>query len=158
MNSFSDEPVLVPPSAQRDWKRWLAIAAAVALAAVVIYIPVSKNLVEERAHDAQRGERQGVLTEISVDGAPHTLELTWVRGHFAPILKPAPAPGTTLDLSGRFGSETLTWNTEIGAFGPGNFEVDPYAHYKLSLRLKNADRELWKDSLWAYGVHDSHDH
>ena len=158
MSSFSDEPVLLAPTARNNWKRWVAILAAIALAAVVIYIPVSKDLMDERAHDAKRGERQGVLVDITVNGAPHTIELTWARGHFAPILKPAPAPGTTLDISGRFGSETLSWNAELGAFGPCTAEVDPYAHYKLSLALKNAGSTLWKDTLWAYGVHDSHDH
>ncbi len=158
MSNYSDEPVLVKPDVRRDWKRWAALAVALLVTATVIYIPVNKDLMDERAHDARRGPRQGVLLDLSVDGAPHTLELTWFEGHFAPVLTPAPVAGTTLRLSGRFGEETLAWNAEKGAFGPAAAEVDPYSHYKLSLRLERDDRVLWSDSAWAYGVHEGHDH
>lgn len=158
MSQFSDEPVLVQPSARRDWKRWAAAGLALLVTGVFVYIPVNKALTEERAHEARRGTRKGVLLDLSVDGAPHTLELTWYQGHFAPALAPAPAPGTTLRLKSRVGEETLSWNTELGVFGPGAAEVDPYSHYKLSLRLEREGRVLWSDSAWAYGIHDTHGH
>lgn len=158
MSTFSDEPVLVKPDARRDWKRWAAVAVALVITGVVVYIPVDKSLTEERAHEAPRGPKQGVLVNLTLDGAPHTLEFTWLRTRFAPVLDPAPAPGTTLRIAGRFGTETLSWNSELGAFGPGSFDIDPYAHYKLSLRLEREGRALWRDTVWAYGVHDTHGH
>lgn len=158
MSSYSDEPVLLAPTARNNWKRWVAILAALAIAAIVIYIPVSKDLLDERAHDAKRGERQGVITDISVDGTAHTIELTWANGHLAPILKPAPAPDAQLHVSGRFGKESLTWNATLGAFGPTTAEVDPYSHYEVSLRLENAGKLLWSDTLWAYGIVEGHNH
>lgn len=158
MSTFSDEPVFVKPDARSNWKRWTAIAVALFITGLVIYIPIDKKIMEERSHEAPRGERQGVLLNISVDGAPHTLELTWYGGRFAPVLKPEPASGTTLHLKGRFGKETLTWNSELGAFGPGTIGIDPLSHYKLSLRLEREGRTLWSDTTWAYGVHDSHGH
>ncbi len=158
MSTFSDEPVLVKPDARRDWKRWAALGAALLATGLVIYVPLDKARKEEAAHDARRGQRQGVLLDLALDGAPHTLELTWARDRFAPILSPAPAPGTTLRISGRFGDETLSWNESLGAFGPTQAEVDPYAHYRLSLRLEREGRSLWPDTAWAYGIHDTHGH
>lgn len=158
MNTFSDEPVLVKPDARRDWKRWAAAALALLVTGIVVYIPVNKAVMEERAHEARRGERQGVLLDLALDGAPHTLELTWWQGRFAPVLRPAPAPGTTLRLKSRFGDEELTWDAEKGAFGPAQTEVDPYSHYKLSIRIRREGRVLWRDTVWAYGIHDTHGH
>lgn len=158
MNTFSDEPVLVKPDARRDWKRWAAAALALFVTGLVVYVPLDKARTEEKAHDAPRGPRQGVLLNLTLEGAPHTLELTWNQGRFAPVLQPAPLPGTTLRLAGRFGEETLSWNAELGAFGPATATVDPYAHYKLSLRLEREGRTLWRDGAWAYGIHDSHGH
>ncbi len=159
MSSYSDEPVLVKPSAGGAWKRWLAIIVVVAAAGAVVYVPLGKSRMDERAHHAERGERQGARYSITLDGAPHTLELTWMRDQFAPVLTPAPAPGTTLRLKSRLGAETLAWNTEAGCFGPTTFGgVDPYEHYKLSLRIEREGARLWSDTLWAYGVHDTHGH
>lgn len=158
MSTYSDEPVLVKPNARRDWKRWAAAAVALFVTGLVVYIPLDEMRTEEKAHDAPRGSRQGVLLDLTLEGTPHTLELTWSQGRFAPVLQPAPAAGTTLRLAGRFGEETLSWNTELGAFGPTAAAVDPYAHYKLSLRLEREGRVLWRDTAWAYGIHDSHGH
>ncbi len=158
MNTFSDEPILVKPTARGAWKRWVAIAIALIVTGSVLYIPFDKARMEELAHDAKRGSHQGALYEISVDGAPHTLELTWMKGGFAPVLDPAPADGVTLRLKATPGSEDLRWNPETKCFGPTNFKVDPYAHYKLKLRLEKEGRILWRDTLWALGVHDSHGH
>lgn len=158
MSNFSDEPVLVKPDARRDWKRWAAAAVALFITGTVIYIPLNESRMEENAHHAPRGPKQGVVVNLSVDGTAHTLELTWYKGHFCPILTPAPSPGTTLRLAGRFGEETLAWNADLGAFGPGSADVDPYSHYKLSLRLEREGRTLWRDTVWAYGAHSEHDH
>lgn len=158
MSNFSDEPVLVKSDARRDWKRWAAAAVALLITGIIVYIPIDKKVMEERSHDARRGSHQGVLLDISVDGAPHTLELTWNRGRFAPVLSPAPTAGTTLRIKGRFGEETLSWNAELGAFGPGATPIDPYSNYKLSLRMERENRVLWSDTAWAYGIHDSHGH
>jgi hypothetical protein len=158
MSTFSDEPVLVKSDVRRDWKRWAAAAAALLVTGLIVYVPVEKARKEEAAHHATRGPRQGVLVKLTVEGAPHTLELTWNRGRFAPILTPAPAAGVSLRLAGRFGEETLAWNSELGVFGPGKADVDPYAHYKLRLRLEREGRTLWSDTVWAYGIHDTHGH
>ena len=158
MSSFSDEPILVKPTARGTWKRWAGIALALLVTGAVIYVPIDKARMEEKAHDAKRGPRQGALYEISVDGVPHTLELTWKRDRFAPVLTPAPAEGVTLRLQGSAGAEGLRWNPEDGCFGPGSFTIDPYAHYKLKLRLEKDGLTLWQDRLWALGVHDSHGH
>jgi hypothetical protein len=158
MSTYSDEPVLVKPNARRDWKRWALAALALFATGLIVYIPLDKARKEEAAHHAARGPRQGVLLPLSLEGAPHTLELTWVRGHFAPVLDPAPAADATLRIAGRFGEETLTWNAELGAFGPTQAQVDPYAHYKLRLRLERGGRALWSDTVWAYGIHDTHGH
>jgi hypothetical protein len=158
MSTFSDEPVLVKPDARRDWKRWAAAGVALLITGLVVYVPIDKKVMEERAHDARRGERAGVLVDLSVEGTPHTLELTWNRANFAPVLNPEPAAGTTLRIKGRFGEEVLSWNAELGAFGPGSIAIDPYSHYKLSLRLEREGRVLWRDTVWAYGYHDTHGH
>ena len=160
MSSFSDEPVLVRPTVRGSWKRWLAIAAALGITGAVIYTPLSKSSMDERAHDARRGPRQGALYPLTLDGVAHTLELTWsTSGDFAPALQPAPPAGTTLRLESRLGTQTLGWNAGQACFGPTTFgNVDPYSHYKLSLRLEREGRVLWKDTLWAYGIHDAHDH
>jgi hypothetical protein len=158
MSQFSDEPVLVPPSARRDWKRWGAAALALVATGLVVYVPLDKARKEEAAHHALRGERQGVLLKFAIKDVPHSLELTWARGRFAPVLTPPPPPGAILRMKGRFGEEVLSWNPELGAFGPGATDIDPYAHYKVSLRLEIEGRNVWGDTVWAYGIHDTHDH
>lgn len=158
MSSFSDEPVLVKPDRKSAWKFRLMIGVAVLIAGAAIYIPWDKARMEELAHEAERGSRQGTLVRLTIDGLPHTLELTWMRGRFAPVLDPAPAAGTTLTLKSRRGSGVLNWDAEKKCFGPVDFEVDPYSHYKLDLKLERDGRELWSDTAWAYGIHDSHGH
>lgn len=160
MSSYSDEPVLVKPTARGSWKRWLAIAIALGVTGAVIYIPYNEGRIEELAHHAKRGSRQGAVYPLTLDGVAHTIELTWgPGGQFAPVLDPAPAAGTTLRIDCRLGDETLKWNAEQGCFGPTTFGgVDPYAHYKLGLRLERDGKTLWSDTLRAYGVHDSHGH
>lgn len=158
MNTFSDEPILVKPSASSTWKRRLGIAFALLVAGAVLYIPIDKARMEELAHEAKRGTHQGALYNLTVEGVPHTLELSWMKGRFAPVLDPAPAEGVTLLLEATPGTETLRWNPELKCFGPVSYAVDPYAHYKLRLRLEQDGRTLWRDSLWALGVHDAHDH
>ncbi len=158
MSTFSDEPVLVKPDARRDWKRWALAALALVATGLIAYVPFDKYQKEKAAHYAPRGQHEGVLVNLELEGAAHTLELTWNRGRFAPILQPAPAAGTQLRIAGRFGDETLSWNEELGAFGPTQGQVDPYAHYKLRLRLQREGRTLWHDTVWAYGIHDHHGH
>jgi hypothetical protein len=160
MSSYSDEPVLVKPTARGSWKRWLAIVLALGLTGAVIYIPYDNARLEELAHDVKRGPRQGALYPLNLDGVAHTLELTWgPGGQFAPVLDPAPAAGTTLRIDCRLGDETLAWNATQGCFGPTTFGgADPYSHYKLSLRLERDGRVLWSDTLRALGIHEGHGH
>ncbi len=159
MTTFSDEPVLVKTKAgRRDWRRWVVGALALTISGLFVYVPIEKHRLAEAAHYAPRGERQGVKVEFVADNTPHSLELTWLRGRFTPILTPPPPEGATLELSGRFGSDTLTWNAELGAFGPGSHDVDPYDHYKLKLALKVGEKVWWRDTVWAYGIHDTHGH
>jgi hypothetical protein len=158
MSTYSDEPVLVKPDAKSTRKLWLLVSVALAAAGLIVYIPIDKARMEERAHHAERGPRQGTLIRLEIEGRPHTLELTWFQNRFAPVLDPAPAEGVTLSLRSRKGSETLAWNAELACFGPVAFEVDPYAHHKLSLRLEKAGATLWQNTAWAYGIHDTHGH
>ncbi|TAG32524.1 MAG: hypothetical protein EAZ36_02135 [Verrucomicrobia bacterium] len=136
------------------------MSGALGIAGAALYIPIDQVWMDMRAHDAQRGERSGARYAITLDGAPHTLELSWAgEGQFAPILVPAPAVGTRLWLKSRFGAETLEWSNKISAFGPTTGGgANPFAHHKLSLRLERGNQVLWKDTLWAYGIHDSHAH
>lgn len=158
MNAYSDEPVLVKAPRRLSTLHWIAIAATLALAGALIYIPIDKARMDARAHDAARGPHSGSLYNISIEGRPHTLELAWAEGGFAIVLQPAPAPGTTLTVSSRAGEETLEWNEKLVTFGPGKIDADPYSHYKLNLVLRNAGKVVWKESLWAYAYHDPHGH
>ena len=158
MSTYSDEPVLVKPDAKTTRKLWTVAAVALFVTGLIVYIPIDKARMEDRAHHAERGSRKGTLLQLEIDGRPHTLELTWFRNRFSPVLEPAPTDGVTLYLKNRKGTETLAWNTELGCFGPVAFEVDPYAHHKLTLRLEKSGRTLWRDTAWAYGIHDTHGH
>jgi hypothetical protein len=158
MNTFSDEPILVKPTRRSTWKRRLGIAFALIITGAVLYVPYDQARMEELAHEAKRGPHQGALYDLTVDGAAHTLELSWMNGRFAPVLTPAPAEGVTLHLQASPGTEELRWNPEAKCFGPVSYAVDPYAHYKLRLRLEKDGRTLWRDALWVLGVHDAHGH
>jgi hypothetical protein len=158
MSSYSDEPVLVPPDARRDWKRWALVILALAATGIVVYIPIDRAKKDEAAHYARRGPHDGVLLPLELRGVPHTLELAWAINRFAPVLVPPPPPDMTLHLKGKFGAETLKWNAQLGAFGPTAAFIDPFGHYKVSVRLEEAGEVLWSDTVWAYGIHDSHDH
>ncbi len=153
MSTYSDEPVLLMATAKSSWKLWVIIACALFIAGAIIYVPINKEHMGKRARYAERGSRQGALVRIEIDSQPHTLELTWFHNRFAPVLDPAPAEGITLSLSSRKGAETLIWNTELACFGPVAFEVNPYAHHKLSLRIEKTGVTLWQDTVWAYGIH-----
>jgi hypothetical protein len=160
MHTYSDEPVLIKAPRRLASRHWIAIVLTLGIAGSAIYIPIHKALMEERAHHSPRGPHGGALHSISVDGKPFTLELAWLKNNFTLVLKPVPAPGTTLVLSSRAGTETLSWNEKLGAFGPGTAVIDPYSHYKLGLTLLLEGRKLWEGSLWAYGYHEhgAHDH
>jgi hypothetical protein len=158
MNAYSDEPVLIKAPRRFSTKHWIAIAATVALAGALIYIPIDKARMDTRAHDIARGPHSGSLYNISIEGRAHTLELAWAQNGFAIVLQPPPVKGTTLTLSCRVGDETLEWNEKLGTFGPGKLTVDPYGHYKVDLALRNDGKALWRDSLWAYGYQDHHGH
>ena len=157
--SYSDEPVLVRPT-RRPVRLWLAIGAVALLLASLAYIPWHKHRLEELAHDATRGPRSGASYPVTLAGQPHQIELGWVQGpSFAIGLTPPPPAGATLQLRSRPGNETLAWNDELQAFGPGTARINPYNHYKLKLTLLDANgARLWSDSLWALGVHDTHGH
>ncbi len=154
--SYSDEPVLVTPA--RRWSAKTAIIAALVLTLVggIIYIPFYQKNLDHEAHEVRRGPNQGSLYDISINGAPHTLELGWIAPALSAVLTPAPGPGTTLEVAGDFGRETLSWSAEENRFGPAATRIDPYAHHKVKLTLRQDGRILWSDTLWAYGIHDSH--
>ncbi len=157
--SYSDEPVLVRP-ARRPLGRWLAIGGVLLLLASVAYIPWQNHRLHDLAHDAERGERGGTVHSIDIAGTEHRLSLGWVRGPvFAVGCTPPPPEGSTLIVKGRFGTDTLPWNTEQNAFGPGQSIVSPREHYKLKLTLLDASgATLWSGTRWAYGVVDDHHH
>jgi hypothetical protein len=156
--AYSDEPVLV--TAPRRWsvKAIVAIAFVMALVGGILFIPLYQHNLDEEAHDVPRGPHQGASYNISVDGKPRTIELGWVAPALSVVITPAPAADTTLEVAGDFGTETLAWNAELNGFGPGKLRVDPYAHTKVDLVLREGARVLWRDTLWAYGIHDTHGH
>lgn len=158
MHAYSDEPTLIKAPRRFSAKHWIAIAFTLGIAGGALYIPIDKSRMEKRSHDARRGPRSGTLHSITVEGKPCTLELTWSKTSFAPVLEPVPAPGTQLIVSSRAGKETLNWNEKLGAFGPGTVEISPYSHYELDLALISSGKTIWKDSLWAYGYHDPNAH
>lgn len=156
---YSDEPVLVPPT-RRPIRRWLAIVGTMLLLALVAYVPWQKHHLDELAHDATRGDRSGAVYPAVLDGQTYQVELGWVRGpHFAIGVTPTPPAGTTLKLNGRFGTEMLTWNDELQAFGPGSAIVSPYQHLQLTLTFFDTNnRRLLKQKRWAFGVVSGHSH
>ncbi len=157
--AYSDEPVLVRPTS-RPIGRYVAIGAIFLLLALLAYIPWQKQHMDERAHDVDRGPRGGASYDVTIGGQPHQISLGWVRGPvFAITLTPAPATGTTLKVKSSFGEETLAWNDELQAFGPGTLSANPYEHYKLKLSLMDASGTvLWSDTRWAFGVVSGHQH
>lgn len=156
--AYSDEPNLVTPARPWSPKTIVLVAVVLALVGGVLSIPFYQKNLEHEAHEARRGEHRGALYDITVAGAPHTIELGWIAPAFSAVLKPAPATGAILEVSGDFGRETLVWNAAENRFGPGATRLDPYAHQKVKLTLRQGDRVLWRDTLWLYGVHDTHGH
>ncbi|MFA6289866.1 MAG: hypothetical protein WC661_20990 [Opitutaceae bacterium] len=156
--AYSDEPVLVKPARRWSPKALVAIALVVLLVGGVLSIPFYQSHLDEAAHHVRRGQHQGALYDIAVAGTPHTLELGWIAPAFSAVLSPSPADGTTLDVSADFGDETLSWNAAKQCFGPGVARLDPYAHHKVKLTLRQGGRVLWSDTLWLYGVPAGHDH
>lgn len=156
--AYSDEPHLVSPS--RRWSPKVIAATVLVLAIVggILSIPLYQRNLDEAAHHIPRGPHRGAAYEITVNGTPHTLELGWIAPAFSAVLTPAPADGATLEVSADFGRETLTWNAAENRFGPGATSIDPYSHHKVKLTLRQGDRVLWRDTLWLYGIHDSHGH
>lgn len=155
---YSDEPNIVTPA--RRWSPKVIVITVLVLAAVggILSIPFYQKNLDAEAHHARRGPHGGALYDISVDGAAHTIELGWIAPAFSAVLAPAPAEGVTLEVSGDFGRETLTWDVAQNRFGPGSLKLNPYGHYKVKLVLRQSDRVLWKDTLWLYGIHDTHGH
>ena len=156
--SYSDEPILVAPARRWPLKTVGGIALVLLFVGGILLIPLYQNHLDEAAHRVRRGEHQGALYDISIGGAPHTLELGWTAPAFSAVLSPAPAAGTTLEVEGDFIHETLAWNPAKKCFGPGTTRMDPYAHHKVKLVLHQGDRVLWRDTLWCYGIHDAEGH
>lgn len=157
--AYSDEPVLVRP-ARRPIGRWLAIGGTLLVLASVAYIPWQSHHMDELAHDATRGSHGGTAYDVTFGGATHNLEIYWVRGPVFAVACTPPAPaGSSLRVEGRFGADTLPWDEEQKAFGPGQTTVSPRDHYKLKLTLLGPDGStLWSGTRWAYGVVDDHHH
>jgi hypothetical protein len=159
MSDFTDEPVLLKPDSKSRAKLFVALGLGLALAAAVLYVPWSKERMEKLAHYAARGPALGAVYPLQLEGRPYTLELTWTPEQFAPVLSPPPPADIVLSLRSRQGEEVLTWDAAVGRFGPTRGKpIDPYAHHKLQLRLMRGESILWADTLWAYGVHDTHGH
>jgi hypothetical protein len=159
MAMYSDEPVLMVPTARSRVWRWVAVVAVLLGTGLVIAIPWQKAQMEKRAHDATRGTRGGVVVKFTAEGTAYTLELPWYGDYFAPILTPIPVAGTMLRMEGRMGpEEVLAWKADPGCFGPSAHKISPYDHYKLRLSLERAGQVLWRDTVWAYGFHDTHGH
>lgn len=156
--SYSDEPVLVAPSRRWSLKNVVAIAAVLLLVGGILSIPLYQNHLDEAAHRARRGSHQGALYDINIGGAPHTLELGWIAPAVSAALSPEPAAGVTLEVDGDFIHETLAWNPAQKCFGPGATRLDPFAHHKVKLTLRQGGRVLWRGTLWCYGIHDEHTH
>jgi hypothetical protein len=156
--SYSDEPNLIAPSRRWPLKNIAALVAVIVLVGGILAVPFYQKNLDHRAHDVRRGDTQGALYDITLDGTPATIELGWIARAFSAVVKPAPAADTTLEVSGDFGRETLPWNAAENRFGPGSTRLDPYAHHKVKLTLRQAGRILWTDTLWAYGIHDTHGH
>ena len=156
--AYSDEPNLVAPARRWSPKTIALIALVLSLVGGVIFIPFYQHNLDEEAHDARRGPHRGALYDITIDGSPRTIELGWIAPAFSAVVEPAPAPETTLEVVGDFGRETLAWNAAEKRFGPGKFRIDPYAHSKVKLTLRQGDRVLWTDTLWLYGIHDTDGH
>ena len=156
--AYSDEPNLVTPARRWSPKTIIVVALVLALVGGLLSIPLYQHNLDEAAHDIPRGPHKGALYNLTLNNTSHTLELGWIAPAFTAVLSPAPAAGTVLEVSGDFGTETLPWNAAENRFGPGSSRLDPYAHYKVKLTLRSGDRILWRDSLWCYGVHDTHGH
>lgn len=156
--AYSDEPVLVAPARRWSGKTIALVTTVLVLVGGILWIPFFQKNLDHEAHEARRGPHRGALYDLQIDGVPHTLELGWIAPAFSAVLTPAPSSGTTLEVSGDFGSETLSWNSTENRFGPGSTRIDPYAHHKVKLTLRQPGRVLWRDTLWAYGFHDTQGH
>ena len=156
--AYSDEPNLVAPARRWSPKTLVLVALVLAVVGGFLAIPLYQHVLDERAHEVRRGPHHGALYDISISGAPHTLELGWIAPAFSAVLTPAPAATVTLEVSGDFGRETLAWNTAENRFGPGKLKLDPYAHTRVTLILRDGDRPLWTGDLWLYGVPSDHEH
>ena len=156
--AYSDEPVLVTPARRWSPKIIGAIAAVLLFVGGILSIPLYQSHVDDAAHHARRGPHQGALYDITVAGAPHTLELGWIAPAFSAVLSPDPTPDTTLEADGDFGRETLAWDPVKKQFGPGQTRINPYIHSKVNLTLRQGDHVLWSDTLWLYGVPAEHEH
>ncbi|MFA6960963.1 MAG: hypothetical protein WC205_09450 [Opitutaceae bacterium] len=156
--AYSDEPVLVTPARRWSVKTIAVITFVAVIVGGILFVPLYQHNLDEEAHDARRGPHQGALYDISASGTPHTIELGWIAPALSAVITPTPASDATLEVVGDFGTETLSWNTELNGFGPGKLRIDPYAHQKVKLTLRQGDRVLWTDSLWLYGVPAGHEH
>jgi hypothetical protein len=155
--TYSDEPVLVKPARRWSTKVIGGVALVLVIVGGVLSVPLYQHLVDEAALHARRGEHQGALYAITINAAPHTLELGWIAPAFSAALSPAPDASTVLDVSGDFGRETLAWDAAKKSFGPGTTRLNPYAHQKVKLTLRQGGRVLWSDTLWLYGVPAGHE-
>ncbi|QYY35442.1 hypothetical protein [Ruficoccus sp. ZRK36] len=156
--SQSDNPNLIPPSGP-NWRLIGAAIVALAIIGSIVSIPLYERWQTEKAAHIERGKQFGALYPIEINGQPYELELGWGRKNLIILTEPLLPTDTQITVSGDFGTETLAWNEEYKIFGPSQLPVDPAAHHKVTVTIKDADGNLlWKGKRWAWGIVSEHHH
>lgn len=165
MEHYSDEPVLVKPSPFSKWgpRQWILTGIgilALLIASAFIATPFYQRHLDNKAHEAKRGELWGAIYDTNIEGVVSTVELGWPGPHLAVVVRPSPVAGAIMQIDGSFGSERLVWDAAHNAFGPTKATLNPLDHYKVKLTLRRDGKEVWSGKFWAYGAvqNDGHGH
>lgn len=162
-NHYSDEPRLIKPT--RTDRRFLTflcviIGSALLLGSVVGSI-LYRNWQEEQSHLAERGMYDGAVYNVEIDGRNHRLELGWQQDRLVALLGITNPQDTVIYVKGKFGEEILRHNPQprsANLFGPSQAQMDPFKHYRVSVRIERSGTLLWSGKLWAWGIHHHHHH